>query len=261
MSSEEYVPSLRLQRDARVATLTIAHPRRLNAMTFEMWESIPRFLKEVAEDPELRVLVLRGGDEKAFSSGADISQFGERRSTEEGVRLWNSTVQASVAQLAEFPKPVVALISGICYGGGFGLALHCDLRYVVGEAAFAIPAAKLGIGYYPSWLRRLTALVGPAAAKEIMFASRRYDQAQALRLGLINDVLDEAAACDMVERIGGLAPLSHRASKMAIEEAVVPGAYGTQACEDAVLECFHSEDYKEGRAAFQEKRPALFKGC
>ena len=260
MSSEEYTPCLRLQKNGSVATLTIEHPKRLNAMSFEMWASLPEFLKEVAADPELRVLVLRGGDGKAFSSGADISQFGERRSTEEGVRLWNSTVQDSVAQLAAFPKPVVALISGICYGGGFGLALHCDLRYVVGEAAFAIPAAKLGIGYYPSWLRRLTALVGPASAKEIMFTSRRYDQAQALRVGLINDVLDEAAAQELVERIGGLAPLSHRASKMAIEEVVMPGLYGAEACENAVLDCFRSEDYKEGRAAFQEKRPARFKG-
>lgn len=258
--SSEYTPRLRLLKKGNVATLTIEHPKRLNAMTFEMWSSLPEYLKEVAEDPKLRVLVLRGGDGKSFSSGADISQFGERRSTEEGVRLWNSTVQDSVAQLAALPKPVVALISGICYGGGFGLALHCDLRYVIGEAAFAIPAAKLGIGYYPDWLRRLTALVGPAAAKEIMFTSRRYDQAQALRVGLINDVLDDAAACAMVERIGSLAPLSHRASKMAIEEVVMPDLYGTQACEDAVLDCFRSEDYKEGRAAFQEKRPANFKG-
>jgi len=261
MSSEEYVPYLKLQKTGPVAMLTIEHPRRLNAMTFEMWASLPGLLKEVADDPELRVLVLRGGDGKAFSSGADISQFGERRSTEEGVRLWNTTVEAGVAQLAMFLKPVVAVVSGICYGGGFGLALHCDLRYVVGEASFAIPAAKLGIGYYPNWLHRLTALVGPATAKEMMFASRRYDQAQALRVGLVNDVLDEAAVQDMIARIASLAPLSHRASKMAVEEAVAPGTYGVRACEAAVLDCFNSEDYKEGRAAFQEKRPARFKGC
>jgi len=261
MSSEEYVPHLRLRKQGHVATLAIVHPRRLNAMTFEMWASLPVLLKDVADDPALRVLVLRGGNDNAFSSGADISQFGERRSTAEGVRLWNTTVEAGVAQLTTFLKPVVAVISGVCYGGGFGLALHCDLRYVVGEAFFAIPAAKLGIGYYPSWLRRLTALVGPATAKEMMFASRRYDQTQAVRLGLVNDSLDESALQDRIARIGSLAPLSHRASKMAIEEAVVPGAYGVRACEEAVRDCFHSEDYKEGRAAFQEKRPACFKGC
>ena len=225
-----------------------------------MWKSLPEHLAEIGTDPDLRVLVLRGGDSKAFSAGADISQFGERRSTEEGVRLWNDTVQQGVAKLAEFPKPVVALISGICFGGGFGLALHCDLRYVVGEAGFAIPAAKLGVGYYPSWLRRLTFLVGPARAKEIMFTARRYDQAEALNLGLINGVIDEAQAQDIVKKIGGLAPLSHRASKMAIEDVVMPGIYGAQACEEAVLDCFRSDDYKEGRAAFEEKRPAEFKG-
>jgi enoyl-CoA hydratase len=208
----------------------------------------------------VRVLVLRGVGDKAFSSGADISQFGERRSTDEGVKLWNDTVQAGVARLAAFPKPVVALIQGYCFGGGCGLALHCDLRYAMQDAHFSIPAARLGVGYYPTWLQRLAALVGPAVAKEIMFTARRYDARQALAAGLINGVVSEADALATVQAIAGLAPLSHRASKMAIDDAFVPGLYGQEQCEDAVLACFRSEDYKEGQAAFRDKRPASFDG-
>jgi enoyl-CoA hydratase/carnithine racemase len=262
MSSEhtDRTPELRLEKQGATATLWIDHPTRLNAMNFDMWASIPRFLDELQTDDRIRVLVLRGAGGKAFSSGADISQFGERRSTEEGVRLWNSTVESSVARLAAFPKPVVALIQGVCFGGGMGLALHCDLRYALEGASFSIPAARLGVAYYPSWLQRLTALVGPAVAKEIMFTARRYDTSQAQAAGLINTVVSEAEAMDAIARIASLAPLTHRASKMAIDEAARPGLYGAQPCEDAVLACFRSEDYKEGRAAFGEKRPPSFQG-
>lgn len=262
MSSEqiEHSPTLRLEKEGAVATLWIDHPTRLNAMSFDMWASIPALLDQVESNADLRVLVVRGAGSKAFSSGADISQFGERRSTDEGVKLWNDTVQASVARLAGFPKPVVALIRGYCFGGGVGLALHCDLRYVVEDARFSIPAAKLGVGYYPSWLKRLSALVGPAKAKEIMFTSGKYDARQALDAGLVNAVGSEADALAAVQAIAVLAPLSHRASKIAIDEAVMPGLYGSEQCEAAVLDCFRSEDYKEGQAAFRDKRPAAFRG-
>jgi len=254
-------PALRLDRQGAVATLWIDHPTRLNAMTFDMWASIPALMDEVERDGDVRVLVLRGAGPKAFSSGADISQFGERRSTEEGVRLWNDTVQASVARLAALPKPTVALVGGYCFGGGVGLALHCDLRYALEDARFSIPAARLGVAYYPGWLGRLAALVGPAVAKEIMFTARRYDAGQALAAGLVNAVVageDEAMAA--VRAIAGLAPLTHRASKMAIDEAALPGLHGLARCEAAVLDCFRSEDYKEGQAAFRDKRPASFRG-
>lgn len=262
MSSEqlEHTPVLRLDKQGAVATLWIDHPTRLNAMTFDMWASIPALLDEVGRDEKLRVLVLRGAGDKAFSSGADISQFGERRSTEEGVNLWNNTVQASVARLSVFPKPVVALIKGYCFGGGVGLALHCDLRYAMEDARFSIPAARLGVGYYPSWLRRLASLVGPAIAKEIMFTARRYDARQALAVGLVNAVVSEADALAAVQTIADLAPLSHQASKWAIDEAGLPGLYGPDQCEAAVLACFRSEDYKEGQAAFRDRRPASFHG-
>lgn len=263
MSSEldQAAPQLRLEKQGGVATLWIDHPTRLNAMTFDMWAGLPALLAEAQEDATVRVLVLRGAGDKAFSAGADISQFGERRSTEAGVKLWNETVQASVACLARFPKPVVALIQGICFGGGVGLALHCDLRYALPQARFSIPAARLGVAYYPGWLQRLTALVGPAVAKEIMFTAGRYDAAQAQAMGLINGVLEEARILEVVHSVAQLAPLSHAASKLAIEAAAQPaGWYGQAQCEAAVLACFRSQDYKEGQAAFRDKRPPVFAG-
>ncbi len=262
MSSESVAqtPTLRLEKQGAVATLWIDHPTRLNAMSFEMWASIPGFIDEVEADGDIRVLVLRGAGEKAFCSGADISQFGERRSTPEGVKLWNDTVQASVARLGMCSKPVVGFIQGICYGGGMGLALHCDLRYALEGSSFAIPAAKLGVGYYPSWLRRLTSVVGPAFAKDMMFTARRLSTEEARAAGLVNGVVTLSEVQAIIERIASLAPLSQRASKMAIDEAVSPGLYGEEQCGAAVLTCFASEDYKEGRAAFGEKRPPSFKG-
>ncbi len=259
MSFEE-TPALRYQKQNQIATLSIDNPARLNAMTFEMWKSLPDFLEQAKSDPEVGVLVLRGAGDKAFSSGADISQFGARRSTEEGVKLWNTTVSEGVAQLAAFPKPVVGLIRGFCFGGGVGLALHCDLRFVIDDASFSIPAARLGVGYYPMWLHRLSALVGPAVAKEIMFTARRYNSEQALAVGLINGIYNEDEALDIVRKISKLAPLSHTASKLAIDEAVIPGSYGLERCEQALSACFSSQDSIEGPAAFRDKRPAVFSG-
>lgn len=258
--SSEHTPTLRYQKDGGVATLSIDHPTRHNAMTFDMWVALPGLIEKADADPDVRVLVLRGAGEKAFSSGSDISQFGERRSTEAGVKLWNDTVVAAADRLVRLSKPSVALIRGLCFGGGVGLSLHCDLRFATSDATFSIPAAKLGVGYYPAWLKRLSSLVGPAIAKEIMFTARRYDAAQALKVGLINDVRDEAETVELAARMASLAPLSLRASKMAIDDAVEPGKYGDDACQQALRTCFASQDYKEGQAAFRDKRPPTFTG-
>lgn len=258
--SSNHQPALQLEKQGAHATLWIDHPTRRNALTFEMWASIPERLAEAGADPDIRVLILRGKGDQAFCAGADISQFGDRRSTEEGVRLWNSTVQASVDRLAAFPKPVVALISGYCFGGGVGLAMHCDMRYVIGEASFSIPAARLGLAYYPVWLQRLVSLVGPSVAKEIMFTAGRYTADEARSVGLIDAILTEEAAMERVAAIASLAPMTHYASKLAIDAAAMHGTIGARQCEEAVMACFRSDDYQEGQRAFAQKRPADFRG-
>lgn len=256
----EHTPVIHYAVDNGVATLTIDHPTRHNAMTFDMWVLLPQLIERADEDPAVRVVVLRGAGGKAFSSGSDISQFGERRSTEEGITLWNNTVVKAVARLAALRKPSIAMVDGLCFGGGMGLALHCDMRFATPASSFAIPAAKLGVAYYPDWLRRLSALVGPAVAKELMYTARRYDAQQALAVGLINDVRALADTEAMAAKMAGLSPLSHIASKMAIDEAVNPGLHGLEACQQALRACFASEDYKEGQAAFRDKRPPAFTG-
>lgn len=258
--SSDHAPLLRYTVSGGVATIEIDHPTRLNAMTFEMWQELPRRLDEAERDDAVRVVLLRGAGSKAFSSGSDISQFGERRSTEAGITLWNDTVQVAARRLAALRKPTIAWVQGMCFGGGVGLAVHCDLRYASADAVFSIPAAKLGVAYYPSWLKRLSALTGPAHAKEIMYTARRYDAEQAAQIGLVNAVCDAERVADVTQRMAGAAPLSLGASKLAIDEAIEPGRHGLQACEDALRACFASQDYTEGQAAFREKRTPAFSG-
>jgi enoyl-CoA hydratase len=262
MSSETAndAPRVRTERVAQVGYVTFDNPAKHNAMTFDMWQSLPALLQALDDDPAIRVIVLRGQGPRAFVSGSDISQFGERRNTPEGVTLYNATVDRAVASLGNVRKPTMAWIQGYCYGGGIGLALHCDLRYASADSAFSIPAGKVGLGYHELWMQRLAVLVGPANAKEIMFTARRYDSANAMRMGLVNDVLPEEAVADIVRTIASLAPLTHLASKLAIDTACRPLEEGRQACQAAIRRCFDSQDYVEGRTAFVEKRQPAFQG-
>jgi enoyl-CoA hydratase/carnithine racemase len=257
MSSESRVHS---QVDGHVGTLTIANIAKQNALSFDMWDSLPQRIRALDDDPAVRAIVLRGAGERAFASGSDISQFGERRNTPEGVALYNATVDGAVAAVGAARKPTIAWIHGYCFGGGLAIALHCDLRIAGEKASFAIPAGKLGLGYNHLWLQRLTWVVGPAHAKEILYTARRYGDDEAMRIGLVNRrcSADEFAA--LVSEICALAPLTHIASKAAIDAAIAPGPYDPSRAIAAIRRCFESRDYVEGRSAFAEKRAPDFLG-
>ena len=248
-----------------VATLTINNPERHNAVSLEMWQTAAMALKDFADNPAVRVVILTGAGDKAFASGADISKFEHERGSADAVAEYNATVDRLQQTLLDYPKPTVALIRGYCIGGGLSMALCCDLRIANDKSRFAIPAAKLGLGYSYASVRRLMDLVGPQFVYEILFTARQFDATEALQMGLVNRVLPETEIHDyvhqMAETIGGNAPLTIQAVKRIVCEALKEQSQrDLAACDRLVQQCFASADYREGRRAFLEKRKPGFQG-
>src|SRR5258708_6206447 len=245
-------------KDGATGWLVFSNPERLNAVSYEMWQAIPERIAEFVADPDIRVVVLRGEGDKAFVSGADISQFEKMRSTKAAIAEYDQASHRANAPILACPKPTLAMIHGYCIGGGLGVALCCDLRFAPSNARFSIPAAPLGLGYKYDGVKRLVDVVGPAYAREIFYTARQFDAGEAIAMGLINRSFDVAelanAVREVCERIGRNAPLTMRAAKLAVEAALTDsGAKDRPAVDAAVDACFASEDYKDGRRAFVEK--------
>jgi len=208
-------------------------------------------------------VVLTGAGDKAFASGADISQFEKERSTPESIAHYDAVGEKAQKRLKEFEKPVIAMIRGYCIGGGLNIANLCDLRLASDDARFGIPAAKMGLGYKAGSMKILVDLVGPAYALEIMITARQFSAEEALRMGLVQKVVPvaelEKTTRGYCEMIAANAPLTMRAAKRIIRE-VSTANYDAETCAAWVKECFDSEDYREGRRAFMEKRKPVFKG-
>lgn len=248
-----------------IGTMTFNNPERHNAVSLEMWEAAAAILDDFANDPAVRVVVLTGAGGKAFVSGADISKFEDERASEEAYNRYNAAVDRASTRLAEHPKPTIAMIRGWCLGGGVGLATCCDLRICSDGSRFAVPAARLGLGYAPKGLKRVVDLVGPAFTKEIFFTARQFTAAEAHQMGLVNRVLPEAEldayVRDYATTIAGNAPLTIAAAKVAIGELLEDASARDMArCDAMVQACFESRDYVEGRRAFMEKRKPVFEG-
>jgi enoyl-CoA hydratase/carnithine racemase len=256
-------PQLRTERDGPVGRVILDNQARRNAISAQMWCDLAQALAAFDADPQVRCIVLRGAGTEAFAAGADISEFEQRRATEQDVRTYEAQVEAAHRALETSAKPVIALIHGVCIGGGLAVALSCDLRYADTSARFAIPAARLGLGYGVSGTARLSATVGHAFAREIMFTARRYDAQEALAMGLVHRVLPpdqlDQHVQEMALTLAGNAPLTIAASKSVINALIAPQG-DFNAARVAVEACMRSEDYVEGRRAFMEKRPPRFKG-
>jgi enoyl-CoA hydratase/carnithine racemase len=248
-----------------VGTLTFNNPERRNAVSLDMWEAAAGILEKFAGDGEVRVVVVTGAGGKAFVSGADISRFGEERSTVEAIARYNASVEKANNAFCEFPKPTIAMIRGYCIGGGVGLAICCDLRICSDNAKFGVPAAKLGLGYGYAGIKRLSDLVGPAFTKEIFFTARQFDAEEARQMGLVNRVVPDAELETFVQgyadAIAGNAPLTVNAVKYIANQVYRPESErNLQKAADMVSKCFASKDYVEGRTAFMEKRKPVFTG-
>lgn len=256
-------PRLRVERDGPIGRMVFDSPARRNAISGDMWRAIPKAMAELDADAAIRCIVLRGEGAVAFAAGADISEFEKRRASEGNVREYDGLVDAAQHAIEDSSKPVIALIHGFCIGGGLEMALACDLRYADTSSQFAIPAARLGLGYGVHGTSRLVATVGHAAAREIMYTGRRYTAGEALAMGLVNRVLPDADLDEYVRKmaqdLAANAPLSIAASKTVIDALIRPEGDFAQS-EERIARCMKSEDYVEGRRAFMEKRPPRFQG-
>ncbi len=252
------------QTEGALGWIIFDHPQRRNAISADMWRAIPAAAQTLERDPAVRVVIMRGAGDVAFVSGADISEFETARSGTTVDEYDQDNARAFLALLT-LSKPVIALIHGFCVGGGCALALAADLRYAADDAVFAIPAARLGLGYSVRGFEMLVHIVGVAAAKEIFFTGRKFNAEQALRMGAVNQVLPKAALDTFVretaEEIGGNAPLTVRSAKLILNELMKdPAERDHEAMAASVQACYGSGDYSEGVRAFLEKRRPIFNG-
>lgn len=248
-----------------IGWITFNAPERRNAMSLDMWQGLADILRQMQNEDSLRVVVLKGAGNKAFVSGADISEFEEKRSSQEDRDIYEAAFDDAHNTLANFPRPVVAMIQGFCVGGGLAIALNTDIRIATEDSVFGIPAAKLGLGYGFEAIKTLESIVGPSHAKDILFTARFLNTDEALRIGLVNFVVNrdelENNVAEYIQKIADNAPLTIKAVKATVGEVVRdPGQKSPEYIDQLVNDCFLSEDYKEGRTAFLEKRKANFKG-
>lgn len=263
-------------REGALAWVVFDHPARRNAMSAGMWKALVLALHELEADDAVRVIVMRGAGEQAFVSGADISQFAPAQAVADSGAAQDAPAAANderidpsegnvFERVQAVSKPVLAAIHGYCIGGGLALALCADMRYAADDAVFAIPAARLGVGYGLGAVEQLVGTVGASSAREILMSARRYDAQEALRMGLVDRVLPkaglEAFVREMAGQIAQNAPLTVRAVKLSVQQIQrAPAERDLEAVDAAIRACFDSGDFAEGVQAFMQKRRPDFRG-
>jgi enoyl-CoA hydratase/carnithine racemase len=258
-------PFIRAWHEGPVGWLMLNRPDKRNALNAAMWSAIPYVMQSLDAAPNIRVIVIRGAGSEAFAAGADIFEFSENRNSAEAAREYEALNGRAFAAIRQATKPVIAMISGFCVGGGLAIALACDMRIAADNAIFALPPARLGLAYPLDGLKDLLAAVPLSVAKELIFTARRLEAKEAKSVGLVDRVVSGAELEPTLTRlcsdIAEGAPLTIRTSKRALDHlAGRPGAVPEDELADLATQCFDSEDYAEGRAAFLEKRKPVFKG-
>lgn len=264
MTDDATDSSIDLSIAGPLATITISNIRHHNAMTLTMWQALPGLVSQAEQDPAVRAIIIRGAGNTAFVSGADISEFSQLRARGAPARAYDKTNSLAFAAIRGCSKPTIAMIHGACMGGGFGIAAACDLRYASVTASFAIPAAKLGIGYPVDAVQDIVSAIGSSAALELFYTARTLGSDEALRLGFLNRMFEqdtlESETFEIAMQIAKGAPLTLLAAKKAIMAARSPGDKAQSEANAAAESCFDSDDYEEGVSAFLNKRKANFIG-
>jgi enoyl-CoA hydratase len=254
-----------IRREAPLGWLVLNRPQVRNALNLATWRAIAEGVAELEADPDIRVIVMRGVSEEAFISGADISEFKELRSNADKARSYRDWPNRALTAVVDCTRPVVAMISGVCVGGGVQVALSCDIRIAARGTRFGIPAARLGLAYPIDGVQALVDIVGPANAREILLSARLFEAEEALAMGLVHKLVEvrelEAFVRQYAQQMAYNAPLTMAAAKACIREAVKDTVNRDQKMLDEVVaRCFNSEDYREGVRAFGEKRRPKFSG-
>ena len=256
---------IRVSFDGAICRIVLDQPSKMNAMNFDMWSALPGAVQRAAAEPGIRVITVEGAGDKAFCAGADISQFGDKRTGQDATRAYDQAVAAGMNALFNAAKPTVAIIRGICFGGGLMLVLACDLRLARGDSRFRLPAARLGLGYGASHVQLMVQRLGITAAADILLTARILDAQDAARVSIASAIwppetfaLESAA---YVEKIAANAPLTLAAIKRGLIELSRPESERNLAAVNTLVEqCFASADYREGQTAFREKRDPVFTG-
>lgn len=265
MTNISPITEISVKTDGPVARIVLNRPEKNNAINDAMWRALPKIAKTLGHSDEVRVIVITGAGNKAFSAGADISQFTENRSGAEQARAYERLNVEAFSAIEAISKPTIAQISGFCMGGGLALALSCDLRIADDTAVFSLPPAKLGLAYPVQAIRRLLTGISAPFAKEMIYTARRVNALDAYRAGLVNQVIPADQLADTVAEvtatIAANAPLTLAASKATIDEMLLnPQNPDMQKLTRASDKCFTSKDYLEGIAAFTQKRRPKFTG-
>ncbi len=255
-----------LQHQRPVATLIFNRPTQRNSISFSMWGQIAQMLVELDADREVRAVVFTGAGKEAFSAGADIKDFEEHRSDSVRGRAYNDAVNSVLVTLYHMATPTISMIHGFAVGGGCELAIATDLRIASDDSRFGIPVAKLGITAGHQEMQGLVNLVGKGNAMYILLTARLLDAQEALRIGLVNQVLPkdelESYTYRLAEEIASLAPLSHAVNKQTLGQVLAKPCLTDLTPEEATLPLtqFDTKDYQEGYRAFLEKRRPSFVG-
>jgi len=265
MSNTETEKPILVQHEPPLGWMIVNRPHRRNALNFAAWQGILAAVNELNANPDVRVIIMRGVNSEAFISGADISEFPSHRANAEQARIYRSAPGNATNAMVTSPKPIVAMIAGICIGGGLQVALSCDIRIAARGTRFGIPAARLGLAYPLDGVLSLSQIAGPANARDILMSARIFEAEEALHMGLIHRLVEpaelESNVRDYATRMAANAPLTMAAAKATIREGLKDAAErDLKKISAMVSQCFDSEDYKEGVHAFLEKRTPRFKG-
>ncbi len=266
MTETATTEKLLLEKDGPIGWITFNQPEKRNAVSQEMWQRMPEYVRDLTSDDAIRVVILRGAGDAAFVAGADISQFKDRRRNAADEEEYRRISGAGQQSLANLRKPLLAMIHGYCIGGGVSIAITCDLRIAADDARFGIPAARLGLGYHYHGMEKLMSLIGPASTKELFFTARTdFSAPDALRMGLVNQVVPKADlerfTRDYALMMSRNAPLTLRSAKASVEQLLRPdGQRDLTMLDRLIKDCFDSQDYQEGVRAFGEKRRPQFQG-